>query len=265
MKKYYTVITNEIQRQLSFRMEVYAYRIGNILEILFQILLWSVLFSNNTVIRGYTYNQMLTYIVMGWFLTYFTLNYQLEDMVARDIKDGTLSNFLTKPLPYAKYLFARSIGRGSLSVLTAVVFQIIFFVVMWGKILPPSSTWAIIIIAAMLVGSYVNRFLWSMIMGSTAFWTTETAGLFYCLRFITNFLSGSTLAINLLPVIIAQICLSLPFVYFYYVPAQLYLGTITLNQGLIGLGIECAWTLFLYGLVKIIWMRGLKLYEGVGI
>lgn len=265
MRKYWQIIATDIQRQLTYRIEVYAYRVGNIFEILVQLLLWTALFSHNTIIRGYTYHQMLTYVVIGWFLSYFTFNYQMEDIVSRDIKDGTLSNFLTKPMSYLKYLFARSIGRGSLSIVTAIILQAIIMILLRGKILAPASGLALVIIVFMIALSYINRFFVSALMGTAAFWTTETGGLFTCLRFIINFLSGATLALNLLPTTLATICLSLPFVYFFYFPTQLYLGTITRSAGLIGLVVEIGWSVILFFLLRIVWARGLKTYEGVGI
>lgn len=265
MDKYWQIISTEFQRQLTYRMEVYAWRIGTTLEIGFQIVLWTILFAHNTVIRGYTYPQMLTYVVIGWFLTYFTINYQLEDMVARDIKDGTLSNFLTKPMSYRRFIFLRSVGRSTLSLTTAICIQIILIFLLRDNLLAPASTWALLLIPVMVLGSYCNRFLCSLMMGAAAFWTTETNGLFHCLRFVTNFLSGALVAINLLPPALAQFCLALPFVYFYYVPTQLYLGTVTLRAGVIGLGIQIVWGFILFGLTKLVWSRGLRRYEGVGI
>jgi ABC-type uncharacterized transport system permease subunit len=46
---------------------------------------------------------------------------------------------------------------------------------------------------------------------------------------------------------------------------QLYLKKIDLITGLKGLGVQIIWIIILYFIIKLVWNRGLKKYEGVGI
>ena len=68
MRKYLAVIKAEWQRQMTYRVNQFTFRIGNVFEILVQILIWTAIFQNVQVIRGYNYKEMMTYILIGWLL-----------------------------------------------------------------------------------------------------------------------------------------------------------------------------------------------------
>lgn len=56
-----------------------------------------------------------------------------------------------------------------------------------------------------------------------------------------------------------------PFAYIIFAPTQVYLGKINLAEGLKYVFIEIIWLVALYFIIKIVWHKGLKKYEGVGI
>src|SRR4030042_5535916 len=115
MKKYLAAVKTEWQRQMTYRLEFISFRLGNVLEISIQLIIWTIVFRSQAIINGYNYNEMITYIVIGWLFLFLTGNYGFEGIVSIQIKDGTLSNFLTKPVSYLRYIIFLSIGRISLA------------------------------------------------------------------------------------------------------------------------------------------------------
>jgi len=265
MKKYWIIITNEIQRQLTYRVNAITYRLGQIIELIALVIIWTIIFKKVDVINGYTQKEMITYVVLGWFAYFFTSNYNLEGFVARDIQLGRLSNFITKPISYLKHITVLAIGRVSIATLTAIVIQFFLIAIFYDRIIISASWTNITVIMFMLILGFFLKLFLSIIVGFLAFWTVEVDGLNYSFNILVKFLSGGYMPLGLISAGVASVSLYFPFAYTYFVPIQLYLGKISLVEGLRGLGIEVLWLVFLYGIIKIAWRFGLKKYESVGI
>lgn len=65
MKKYLSIINTAWQRQLIYRATVYGYRLGHVVEVLLQITLWTAIFNNTSIVNGYSYKEMMTYVIIG--------------------------------------------------------------------------------------------------------------------------------------------------------------------------------------------------------
>jgi ABC-2 type transport system permease protein len=265
MRKYFQIIKTEFQRQLTYRAEFIGYRLSHVVEIAAQLVVWTVIFRQVEVVRGYSYEEMATYVVVGWIFLMLTATYGLESHVARDIHRGQLSNFILKPLSYIRYTAVLSLGRSSIATFTGLVMFVILAVFMGDKLLLPDNYWYLPLIASMLALGYLIRVLISVLIGFIAFWTTEINGIYNFFWVLQKFLSGGYFPINLLPSVLVSVSLAFPFVYTYFVPVQLYLGKMTAAQGLKGIGLEIIWLIVLYAIIKIVWKSGLKKYESVGI
>lgn len=265
MKKYLAVIKTEWQKQFNYRVNQYTYRIGNIFEILVQILIWSAIFQKTSNIGGYNYREMITYIIIGWLISFLTQNFNFEEIISNQIQRGDLSNFLSKPIDYVNYLVVLSIGRASFTLGVAFVVNLILLFFFRNSIIVSKNIFIWLILLTMILAGYFIRLFLSILIGFISFWTIDNSGIFYSINTLAKFLSGNFFPINILPAAFLNFSLALPFVYTFFYPAQLYLGKISIRQGLIGLGLECAWLAILYLAVKLVWKMGLKKYESVGI
>lgn len=265
MKKHFVVIKNAWQRQLVYRTTVYAYRLGNVVEILFQFAIWTSVYKSTSVVFGYNYNEMITYILIGWLINFMTDNYGMTDVVAKDIQTGMLSNYLVKPMSYLRYLIAMSFGRITIALFSGIVMQLFFIAIFHKQIIAPQNFVSVLVVAAIVVIGYLVRLFVSILFGLIAFWTTDIAGLNSFFSILVRFLSGGYAPLSLLPGALFSISMFFPFAYIVYFPTQLYLGKVSMTAGLRGLGIELVWLAILYLVIKIVWHQGLKRYEGVGI
>ncbi|MEI7497753.1 MAG: ABC-2 family transporter protein [Candidatus Falkowbacteria bacterium] len=264
-KKYLILIKTAWLRQLVYRTTIYAYRFGNIFDILFQMAIWMAVYKSTEVVYGYTYHQMLTYIMISWLINFFISNFGVEDTIARNIQNGELSIYLVRPLSYLKAITAFSIGRASMSIISGAIMQIGVIAVFHNHVLPPSSIWAIVEIIFIVLISYFVRLELSMLLGMLALWIIEISGILHISNVIIRLLSGGYAPLSLLPAAVYQACLFFPFAYIIFLPTQLYLGKISLLQGFYGILIELAWLAVLYVIIKIVWRKGLRQYEAVGI
>lgn len=266
MKKYWTIIKNEFQRQFAYRISIASFSLGNVLEIVAQIIIWTVIYQGVDEIRGYSQKEMMSYVVVGWFFLFVSSNYNFENYIARDIHQGTLSNLIIKPISYLKYIVVVSLGRIMVALFFVLFVQsVLIFSFLHSHIVLPSDPRVWIILIFMLLGSYFIKLFISILIGTISFWTIEINGIFFSLNVVSKFFSGAYFPINLLPALFINISLFFPFAYTFYVPLQLYLGRLSVGQGAKALGVELIWLFLLYGLTKLVWKKGLKKYESVGI
>ena len=117
----------------------------------------------------------------------------------------------------------------------------------------------------MTIFGLITEILIGYIVGLMSFWTDEVDGIMMTLDRVRKFCAGGYFPLSLLPPIAGAISTFLPFAYTFYVPAQLYLGNISLMQGLKGLLIQCVWIILLSFLSRFVWKRGLRRFEGIGL
>lgn len=265
MNKFLAIIKAEWQRQLTYRVDFWGFRIGNLFEIISQVVIWSAIFRNATIVNGYTYDEMMTYIIIGWLFLFISSNYGLEGKVSYQIHTGTLSNFITKPISYLRHTAVLSFGRVSIALMSAILMQLIVVIIFSSHLIMLADPSRLSIILAMVLISYFVRLFFAIIVGLISFWTVEVYGIQHMFTVAVKFLSGAYFPLSLLPAILYKASLATPFVYSFYFPMQIYLGKINLIEGIFGLMVQLLWLLAMYVIIKIIWKFGLKKYESVGI
>lgn len=264
IKQAVVIIRSAWIRNLNYRFTIFMYCIGEIAEVLVLVLMWTAIYtSGNGVIKGYSLNEMITYVLIGNLFSVAVRNF-LPAYITRDINEGRLSTFLVKPISYIKYIFINEIGRLLFTLIASLISQVVVILFFLNRIYLNNDIRYIGIIIVMAFLAFLIEGLLGFLVGIITFWTDETDGLQMTIDRIKRFFSGGYFPLSLLPIALATASKYLPFAYSFYVPAQLYLKKITLHQGLIGLGIQLIWILLLCGIVAFVWNLGLKKYEATG-
>lgn len=252
------------QRALTYRFSVMTYRIGEMMEVLVIILMWSAIYGGQNVIKGYTLDEMVSYILIGNIIDVIVRNW-MAGKVGEEIKNGYLSLFLIKPISYFWDMLFREVGRISLAIVVSVFSQIgvaLFFI---DKLIVNTDPLTLAVIVIMVGLAFITELLISFLIGLSAFWVDEMDGIFSTVNRLKKFLAGGYFPINLLPSVYVQASLLLPFAYSFFVPAQLYIYKMPLSQGMQGIAVQIIWIMLLFLMIKAAWKHGLKRYEGVGI
>lgn len=234
------------------------------MEMIIIILMWATIYRTQPIIQGYTLNEMITYVLVGNLINFIVRNF-LTDVISTDIKDGRLSIFLTKPIDYMSYMFFREIGRISVSFIMSILTQLLIMGFFLDKIIFNFDILYSVLIFLMIILAYVLEWLLSYLIGLIAFWVLEVDGIYTTAYRLRKFFSGGYFPLSLLPPIFVNASFLLPFAYSFYIPTQLYLKKMDLMTGIKGLGVQLVWIVLLYLIIKIVWRRGLKKFEGVGI
>ncbi len=264
MKKYFTIIKTYWQRGLTHRFSIFAYRMGEVVEAITLILMWTAIYGNANVIKGFTLHEMITYVLIGNLFSAMVRNL-LPGLMSLDIKDGGLSLYLLRPMSYFSFVIFRELGRISLIVIMALIAQGFVFLLFMNYFIFNFDILYLLVIFIMLILAFITELLISYIVGLVAFWTDEVEGLHSTFDKLKKLFSGGYFPISILPAIFVNISYALPFAYSFFVPAQLYLKKIDLMAGVRGIFVQIIWIISLYIISNFVWKRGLRRYEGTGI
>lgn len=264
IKQARVIISTAFQRNLTYRFTVLTYRVGEIAELLVLILMWTAIYaSTGGVIKGFTLNEMITYVLIGNLCAIIVRNF-LPSYVSDYINEGKLSMFLVKPIPFIKYIFINELGRAFLATIISIFSQVAVILFFLNKIVINTDPLYLALIVLMIFFAFIIELLIGFLIGTIAFWTEEVSGIQTSLDRVKRFFSGGYFPLSLLPTAILGVGVYLPFAYSFYVPASLYLKKIDLRQGIQGIFIQIGWIIALSVLVHIVWKRGLRRYEAVG-
>ncbi len=264
LKQAAVIISSAWQRSLNYRFTVLTYRIGETAEVLVLIMMWSAIYSSGSgIISGFTLNEMITYVLAGNLFSVAVRSF-LPSYVSLMINEGRLSMFLVKPISFIKFVIINEFGRAFLATSISVVSQVLVIIFFLDKFIVNLEPLYVLLILAMLILAFFIELMIGFMVGCIAFWTEEIDGIHLTIERLKRFFSGGYFPISLLPTAAVVTSSYLPFQYSFFMPAQLYLKKISLEQGAHGLLIQVAWIVILSILLYFVWRRGLKRYEAVG-
>ncbi|TAK04670.1 hypothetical protein EPO33_01600 [Patescibacteria group bacterium] len=257
------ILENAWVRSFTWRGDIFFYRLQDVVNPLAQIIIWESVFRTRDTFGGYTHETMLSYVLVSTFFFALSRNW-ITGNVGEDIKEGKLNQYLVKPLSYITYNVWMGIGRTALATLFALAVVAVLVVAYRGSLYIPDLPHFALALAVTLAAFFMNMLL-SIALGLAAFWMTSVEGFGNAVMFGRNFLAGSMFPLDIVSPLFVSVSAALPFAYTSYVPAQIFLGKMTIAQGLAALAVVGCWTMILYIVVRLEWRFGIRRYEGTGI
>ena len=248
---------------MAYRVSFMIWRMRSVLQLLTLYYLWFSITTKSTTFFHYSQSQLLTY-VFGSSIAVAVIFSTRTTEVANDINEGSLSNFLIRPMSYFTYVFARDIGDKLFNCLCSL-FELILLVLLLKPNLFLQTNYLSILGTIFAIGlGVINYFLIGFLIGAIGFWSSETWGPRFIFGQILGFLSGGLFPLDILPKPLFTFVQLLPFPYLQYFPLKIYLGQITGLQTIVGFFISALWTVFLSLLLRAVWSKGVKQYGAYG-
>jgi ABC-2 type transport system permease protein len=242
------------------------WRIRNVLQIFLVFFLWDAVFSNpGKVIFGYDRAKILTYIFGIMLVRAFVFSARAVD-VGEEIASGDISNLLIRPVSYFKYWLTRDLSSKALNLIFAAGEFLILFLILRPPFFFQTNLSVLLAFLIFLIFALLIFFELLFIVSSIPFWFPEAtwAGQFLVVVIITEFLSGATFPLDILPLVWQKVLYLLPFPYLIFYPVQVYLGKITGDALVGGFLISLFWVITLNFLMRWLWNKGLKAYQAFG-
>jgi ABC-2 type transport system permease protein len=145
---------------------------------------------------------------------------RIAQLVDEDVRTGTLTAQLVRPIYYPLAQLSRALGERTVRFITNLVLGALVVLVLAGKLQLNPLAFAMMFITMPL--AFTIDFLGNFIIGLTAFWIEDSSGLAFIYSRLSWILGGMLLPVDLFPDWCRQLVLILPFSQVLYGPARLF-------------------------------------------
>lgn len=115
----------------------------------------------------------------------------------------------------------------------------------------------IIFLISFILSTFVMTFL-ILLYHIICLYTLDEKGIVNIFMVVSDILSGLSVPLPFFPNILQKIAYALPFRYVSDFPFQLYVGNISINNGLIGIGMQILWIIILVVIGRLLMSNALK-------
>lgn len=233
---------------------------------LIYLLFWRGALGNHPTLYD---SLSLPYIASYYFLLIVAgafLQVHIEENVAYyDIQEGWLANHLLRPYSYVwSKLFTEAPYRLIQGSFGIVVFMLFRFT--YGQLMYLESSLLLISVSFLItVLGFCISFLFKMILGLSALWTTDFTGLSQLANVVILLAGGFIVPLDVLPHVLQRIMFLSPFPYMIYLPIVAWLGRLPSHEYLRVVLVQVLWVAGLALVYRIVWKRGIRKFTGVGL
>jgi len=243
----------------NYRTEIWFQVLSKLLVFAGIILLWSVIGTGST---GQTYAQLIAYFLVanGVRELIDALYGKFGSSMIDDIKAGKISAYLLQPTHTVLFMYSKHMGTRGVT----IVFSILYVIA--GIILTPPTSLVAGLLFLVVVGSgTIISMAQGTMVGCGAFWMTEAKGIKNVVNHISKIFSGALIPLTFFPAVYQTPVMLSPFASYAYLPATL-LQTKTVDSFLfLQVGVSIGWAVVLLYTSRLVWRKGVKRYEAIGL
>jgi ABC-2 type transport system permease protein len=267
MEKYFHVVGIGIQNTLVYRINFLFRATVGLVPLMATIFLWRAIYeggSGTVEVAGYSLAQMTSYYLVVTLVDMLTAVADDDWQIAADIREGTISQFLLKPMNYLAYRLCLFFSGRIIYTGVALVPVGVFLLALRDYlVLPPDwPTFGLFLVSVVLTG--LLQFLISFTMAMLAFWVLEVSTFIFLLFAIEYLAGGHLFPLDILPDAVVRVLAFTPFPYQLYFPVSIYLGRTTGAGVWEGLAIQAFWVLVAGLAARLAWERGIRKYSAFG-
>lgn len=267
MGKYGHVMAVGLQNTLVYRVNFFVRATFGLIPLLATILVWRAIYAGKgagSAIEGYSLAQMTTYYVIVSLVDMLTAVTDDDWQIAADIREGTISQFLLKPLNYLVYRLCLFGAGRAVYTAVALVPVGVFAFLLRNDLVPPADWLHLGAFALAIVLTGLLQFLISFTMALLAFWVLEVSTFIFILFAVEFLASGHLFPLDILPPSLVGLLAYTPFPYQMFFPVSIYLGRTTGAEIWQGLAVQALWVVMMAILARTVWERGLRRYGAYG-
>ena len=246
--KYIPFVKAGAKNALAYKAAFFMWFIISIVEVGFIVFLYNAIYSSSPnpdgLINGFTFNELILYMVTSFVLTFTVGNNETSWNIFEDVREGTISSTLTKPVSYRlRHLFTCFGSAGlSVTVFLLPILTIIYgFFIGFGLI---TVTWTYIFdVLIFLVLTFLAIVLTdsiSYLVGMLTFYTQHMFGLSMIKNAVQEFMSGKMLPLSYMGGF-GVFCSYTPFAFLNSAPVLVLMGKVSTIDGVIYVAISLAW------------------------
>lgn len=255
MKRYTAYIRQSFLANSAFRFDTFLGILDNCLKVFIFWCIYRALYGANDSVDGISFQMVTTNFVLSIGLS--TAYAMDENWLPYRIGNGSISNELLKPISVRGILLATDLGNICFRMLFQFLPALLFAIGVVGLQSPASlAALAAFVVSAML-GFLV---LWNLnfVIQTFGFWIINVWSVNTIKNVIVNILSGTMLPLWFLPDWLSTVVKLTPFSAIYFIPVEIYLGTVT-GAGILEMFLrQCVWIAVLYLIGEALFRCGIR-------
>ncbi|MBK9927011.1 MAG: ABC-2 family transporter protein [Anaerolineales bacterium] len=218
MKKYLAVTRGSFTMGIVYRFGFIFAILGNIVYLGVAYYLWKSIYRHADVIHGLTFNETFLYVGLGSAI-FILLKTYADWFIHYDIREGTIANYLIKPIDVGLYSLFFSFGFFLTNVvaITAPTFLLLIFVFKVQFTLGPG----LFLFPISLLLAFFISFFFDYFVGLFGFYTESVWGLSTSKEIIITVFSGALIPLQFFPDAIQKVLYWLPFQAIYHTPLMM--------------------------------------------
>ena len=261
LKTYPTLLKAYWARSIEYRGQLIIWILSSVLPLIMLVVWLNVSAQQGGSVGGYDAVGFISYYLMVTLIRRITGVWIIWDM-DHDIRNGELSPQLLKPINPMHHHFTQSLASKPLQVLL-VTPPIVVASLLFGARYD-LSLFSLALTLAACAGAFVIEFLVQALIGTLAFWITQSVAVAEAWFWVRAFFSGWIVPLAIFPAAIVGPLTYLPFRYTLSFPIEIILGRLPLDQIVLGFGVELSWIAILLIAFQLMWRRGLRSSSAVG-
>jgi len=243
---------------LAYRLRYYTGILTYLLFVSVHTFIWLAIYrgkGEGATVRGFTLEEMVTYVAIGWVsrsLYFSNIDETIDDLV----RTGHVSIFLLRPVNFQLMMLFQAVGESLFRLLFFSLPITIVILAIFPVSLPASAPDALLFLCSTAAGFLVLVQL-NFLVGLLAFVLKSTQGIMRAKYYMVQLFSGLLLPLSFFPSWAEAALNLMPFKVIAYVPLQFYLGKIPANEMIGVFANQIFWILFLTGLGVVYWQRAM--------
>ena len=256
MSRYFAVTRGGFMLGMVYRFTFIFTLLGNIVYLGVAYYLWSSIFTHADVIRGMTFNETFLYVGLGSSV-FVLLKTYTDWFIHGDIREGTIANYLIKPVEVGVYYLFSSLGLFlfNLLIITLPTFLLLAFVFKVQFTVGPG----LIIFPISILLAYLITFNIDYFVGLFGFYTESVWGLSTTKEIIITVFSGALIPLQFFPDPIQKVLFWLPFQAIFHTPITMITRP---NQGwdvlMPMLGVQVFWVIAIFVAARLFYTQAVK-------
>ena len=266
--KYLAVLRVGISSALEYRFNfLFQLFVTLGIGIVVQVFLWNAVYESSTTtpqIGNFTKYTLLVYIAIAGIVATITKSGKAERSASDEIRLGTISKYLVKPISHIGYVVFSSVAERTATLVGTVLILLVVGIPLFVYYSVPISFVNIIMAIPFVMVGIVTNILMGLLLSYLAFWVDET-WTFHIIKDIAIwFLSGSLVPYSALPKTFETMFSYLPFQFLASTPALIITQGTTIHNYLIYIALSIGWLVLLWLLCFVMFRVGIRFFAAFG-
>lgn len=256
MIKYFSILKMSLNESFKYIPSLLFRFVGYFITMFALTSVWKFVYSDSTqIINGYTYAQMIWYLLLAETLGYASSR-GVQDEITNDIKSGSIAYKVNKPYSYVGYNFMRYMGDSILRFVMYLIISILIGLLFVGKIDLNLNLLSILCVLLVTIFAISLSGLIKILISLSSFWVEDSTP-FHWVYSKLLLIFGIFFPIEMFPKLMQPIIKASPVFVVLYGPVKLILS-FTYSFFLKVLLVQFIYLIIILLLTTLIYKKGVK-------